>query len=162
MSEVWKEILRVSSLAASIQEIYQSLAQNRIISLMLSTASGPLSLSMQIPVPFYIPDLGPEDETRQHGLWLTSANTYIPEEADEEPEYLEKNFALLLMDDEKKIISQLQTDLDRSTIAMVEFVRLCKPTMSYVPTLEPLSSISPWHTTLTLGQSLSNRPGQHP
>lgn len=137
MSEVWKEILKVSSLAASIQEIYTSLAQNRIISLMLNTASGPLSMSMQIPVPFYIPDLGPEDETRQHGLWLTSANTYIPEEAAEEPEYLEKDFALLLMDDEKKIISQLQTDLDRSTIAMVEFVRLCKPTVSYVPSLDP-------------------------
>ena len=106
--------------------------QNRIISLVLGTANGPLSLSMQIPVPFYIPDLGPEDETRQHGLWLTSANTYIPEEAEDEPEYLEKNFALLLMDDEKKIISQLQVDLDRSTFAMVEFVRLCKPTMSYV------------------------------
>lgn len=130
MGKLWKEILRDYSLAASIQEIYQSLEQNRIISLMLDTANGPLSLSMQIPVPFYVPDLGPEEETRQHGLWLTSANTYIPEEAYDEPEYLEKNFALLLMDDEKKIISQLQVDLDRSTIAMVEFVRLCKPTMS--------------------------------
>lgn len=138
MHELWKEILKISSLAASIQEIYQSLSQNRIISLQLDTVNGPLSLSMQIPVPFYIPDLGPEDETRQHGLWLTSANTYIPEEAYDEPEYLEKNFALLLMDDEKKIISQLQVDHARSTIAMVEFVRLCKPTMSYVWTAPPL------------------------
>lgn len=81
-------------------------------------------------MPFYIPDVGPDTETAQHGLWLTSANTYIPEAAFEEPEFLEKNFALLLMDGEKKIISQLQVDLDPTTIAMVEFVRLCKPTVS--------------------------------
>lgn len=133
MDQLWKDLLKDYSLAASIQEIYQSLEQNRIISFMLRTTNGPLSLSMQIPVPFYVPDLGPEEETGQHGLWLTSANTYIPEEAYDEPEYLEKNFALLLMDDEKKITSQLQADPDPSTAHMVEFVRLCKPTMSYVP-----------------------------
>ncbi|PKS07885.1 hypothetical protein jhhlp_006493 [Lomentospora prolificans] len=130
MRLLWKEILDASTLASSIQEIYQSVSQNRIVSFQLDTASGPLSLSMQLPVPFYIPDVGPDTETAQHGLWLTSANTYIPDEAFEEPGFLAKNFALLLMDGEKKIISQLQVDLDPTTIAMVEFVRLCKPTMS--------------------------------
>lgn len=130
MQLLWKEILDASSLAASIQEIYQSLSLNRIVSFQLDTANGPLNPSMQIPVPFYINDVGPDTETAQHGLWLTSANPRNPEEAYEEYELLAKKFGLLLMDGEKKIISQLQVDLDPTTIAMVEFVRLCKPTMS--------------------------------
>ncbi|CAI4213683.1 unnamed protein product [Parascedosporium putredinis] len=114
MQLLWKEILDASSLAASIQEIYQSLSLNRIVSFQLDTANGPLNPYGNRP-------------TRPMAHLGKPRN---PEEAYEEYELLAKKFGLLLMDGEKKIISQLQVDLDPTTIAMVEFVRLCKPTMS--------------------------------
>jgi len=134
MSELWKEILKSHTMAISIKEIYDSLTQNRIGTLQLETTMGPLNLSMQIPVPFYVADLPPESDERLRGLWLTTANTYISEEALEDVDFLDKNFALLLLDSEKKIISQLQADSDPSALPMVKFVQLCKPTMSYVVT----------------------------
>lgn len=130
MSELWRELIQTSSLAASIHDIYEALSQNKIATLHLDTASGVLNPSVQIPAPFHVADIPPEDDTRQRGLWLTTANAFLSEEALEEPGFLDRNFALLLMDDEKKIIAELQPDRDPSTIAMVEFVRLCKPTMS--------------------------------
>lgn len=130
MGELWTHILKAQPLAVAIKDIYESLSQNRIVSLQLDTTNGPLNLSMQIPVPFYVSDLPLEGDESQHGLWLTTANTYIPDEALEDPEYLDKTFALLLMDSEKKIISQLQADPDAAASPMIEFVRLCKPTAS--------------------------------
>ena len=113
-----------------MHDIYEAVSQNKIASLHLETATGAITPSFQIPVPFYIADL-PEDSDRdQHGLWLTTANAFLSPDALEEPGFLDRNFALLLMDDEKKIISELQQDVDPTTMSMVEFVRLSKPTMS--------------------------------
>jgi nitrogen permease regulator 3-like protein len=130
MSSLWEEILATSSLAASVQEIYEAVSQNKIAALQLDTAAGLLTPSFQIPLPFYVADLPHEEEKDQKGLWLTTANTFVDEGDIEEPGYLDRNFALLLMDDEKKIIAELQADPDPTTMAMVEFVRLSKPTMS--------------------------------
>jgi hypothetical protein len=80
-----------------------------------------------------VPDIPQDTNQDQRGLWLTSANAFLSQDALEEPGFLDRNFALLLMDDEKKIISELQADPDMTTVSMVEFVRLSKPTMSYVP-----------------------------
>lgn len=130
MSVLWKEILRDSSLAASMHDIYEAVSQNKIAALHLETAAGVLTPSLQIPVPFYIADL-PQDARRDPlGLWLTTANAFLSQDALEEPGFLDRNFALLLMDDEKKIISELQADPDQTTASMVEFVRLSKPTIS--------------------------------
>jgi hypothetical protein len=52
------------------------------------------------------------------------------EEAAETPGFLDKNFALLLMMDEKRVTGELQSDPDETTLAMIEFVRHCKPTLS--------------------------------
>jgi hypothetical protein len=130
MSVLWREILQSSSLAAAVQDIYEAVSQNKIASLHLDTAAGVLTPSFQIPVPFYLSDLPPEDDLRQRGLWLTTANAFMSQEDLEEPGFLDRNFALLLMDEEKKIVAELQTDPDPSTVSMVEFVRLAKPTMS--------------------------------
>lgn len=130
MSTLWTEILRSSSLAASVQDIYEAVSQNKIAALQLDTAAGPLTPSVQIPIPFHVSDLPPEGEEGQRGLWLTTANSIISEDTFEEPGFLDRNFGLLLMEDEKKIIAELQGDQDPTTAAMVEFVRLCKPTQS--------------------------------
>jgi nitrogen permease regulator 3-like protein len=131
MSSLWYEILATSSLAASVQDIYEAVSQNKIAALQLETAEGSLTPSFQIPVPFYIPDLPQEGEPDQSGLWLTTANSFVHEDALDEPGFLDRNFALLLMDDEKKIVAELQADSDPATVAMVEFVRLSKPTTSF-------------------------------
>lgn len=131
MTVLWKQLLQMSSLAASVQDIYLSVSQNKIATLHLETASGILSPSVQIPAPFYVADLPPEHDQRQRGLWLTTANAFLSQDHHEDPGFLDRNFALLLMDDEKKVISELQADRDPTTMSMIEFVRLAKPTMSY-------------------------------
>jgi nitrogen permease regulator 3-like protein len=133
MSMLWKDIIDVSSLAACMQDIYDAVSHNKIAALQLDTPEGTIAHSVQIPVPFYLTDLPPEEEAaKTRGLWLTTANYFVEEDSLQDPSFLDKNFGLLLMSDEKKIIAELQADADEATNAMVEFVRLSKPTMSYV------------------------------
>ncbi|TGJ86881.1 hypothetical protein E0Z10_g1892 [Xylaria hypoxylon] len=134
MSVLWKEILDVSSLAACMQDIYDAVSQNKIAALQLETPEGTIAHSVQISVPFYLTDLPPEEEAAStRGLWITTANYFVEEDSLHDPSFLDKNFGLLLMSDEKKIIAELQADADEATAAMVEFVRLSKPTMSRLP-----------------------------
>lgn len=130
MSSLWAEIIMSSSLAASVQDIYEAVSQNKIAALQLDTVAGALTPSVQIPIAFHVSDLPPEGEESQRGLWLTTANSLIADDAFEEPGFLDRNFGLLLMEDEKKIIAELQTDSDPATAHMIEFVRLSKPTQS--------------------------------
>jgi len=130
MSLLWDEILQTSTLAASMQEIYDAVSQNRIAGLQLETVEGMVTHFVQIPVPFYVSDLPQEGDRDQCGLWLTTANSSTLDDDADEPGYLDKNFALLLLADEKKIIAELQSDPDGTTVSMVEFVRHCKPTLS--------------------------------
>ena len=130
MSDLWAEILQSSSLATSVRDIYEAGIQNKIATIHLETAAGMLSPSVQIPVPFYVADLPSEEDREQRGLWLTTANAFFSQDALEEPGFLDRNFALLLMDDAKKIVSELQADRDPATNSLIEFVRLSKPTMS--------------------------------
>lgn len=130
MTQLWAEILSNSSLAASVRIIYDAVSQNKIAAIHLETAAGVLSPSVQIPMPFYVADLPAEDDDDQRGLWLTTANAFLSQDAVEEPGFLDRNFALLLMEDARKIVSELQTDRDPTTASLVEFVRLSKPTMS--------------------------------
>ncbi|OTB03058.1 hypothetical protein M426DRAFT_322086 [Hypoxylon sp. CI-4A] len=131
MSALWKEILENSSLAASMHDVFEAVSHNRIAALQLETAEGAVTHSVQIPVPFYLTDLPPDDESGSKGLWITTANSCVEEDSLNDPSFLDKNFTLLLMSDEKKIIAELQADPDETTAAMVEFVRLSKPTMSF-------------------------------
>lgn len=126
---LWKDILQTSSLAASMQDVYEAISRNRIAALQLDTAQGPVTHSVQIPVPFYVTDLPPEDHVRSKGLWITTANMFVEDSLDD-PGFLDRNFALLLISDEKKVIAELQADPDETTAAMVDFVRLTKSTMS--------------------------------
>lgn len=113
-----------------MQDIYDAVSQNKIAALQLDTAEGPVTHSVQIPMPFHTPDLPQDGEDGLRGLWLTTANSFLEDDAFEISNFLDKNFALLLMDDEKKIVAELQNDPDETTQPMVEFVRHCKPTLS--------------------------------
>lgn len=130
MSSLWDEILSTSSLAASMQDIYDAVSQNKIAALELDTAEGMVTHSVQIPIPFHVSDLPQEGDEGQPGLWLTTASSLMTDEAAETPGFLDKNFALLLMMDEKRVTAELQSDPDETTLAMIEFVRHCKPTLS--------------------------------
>lgn len=148
MSALWEEILHSSSLAASMQDLYDAISRNKIAALQLDTGEATVTHSVQIPVPFHISDLPPLDrEEDSRGLWITTANSFVGDsDAFEEPHYLDKNFALLLMDDDKKIIAELSADPDETTLSMVEFVRHSKPTMSFHQVAQQTNNI------LTLGQ----------
>ncbi|KAK3396526.1 nitrogen permease regulator of amino acid transport activity 3-domain-containing protein [Sordaria brevicollis] len=143
MSQLWDEILATSSLAASMQDIYDAISRNRIAAIQLETIEGVVTHSVQIPVPFHVPDL-PQDGQgeEQYGLWLTTANSLQADESVEEPEYLDKTFALLLMAEEKKVIQELLgPESDPTTQAMVEFVRRCKPNLSFHQVQQQASSV---------------------
>lgn len=114
-----------------MQDLYDAISQNKIAVTQLDTAEGPVTHSVQIPVPFHLSDIPQENDTDAQGLWITTANSFI--DADDNGEdigHLDKNFALLLMEDQKKIMSELQADADEATVSMLEFVKHCKPTLS--------------------------------
>lgn len=131
MSLLWEEILATSSLAASMQDLYEAVSHNRIAALQLETIEGMVTHSVQIPIPFHVPDLPQDGEEGQAGLWLTTANSLMGDDAVEELGFLDKNFALLPMMDERRIVAELQNDPDEQTLAMIEFVRHCKATLSF-------------------------------
>lgn len=148
MSQLWEQILQNSSLAASMQDLYDTISSNKIAALQLETGEGTITHSVQIPIPFHIADLPPQDrEEDSRGLWITTANSFVgDDDALEEPHHLDKNFALLLMDDDKKIISELSSDPDETTQWMVEFVRQSKPIISFHQVAQQTNNI------LTLSQ----------
>lgn len=113
-----------------MQDVYEAVSHNRIAALQLDTPEGALTHSVQIPMPFYLADLPADDDDGSKGLWITTANNFVVEDKLDDPVFLDKNFALLPITDEKKIIAELQADPDETSAAMVEFVRLSKPTMS--------------------------------
>ncbi|KAG6154602.1 hypothetical protein E4U34_001300 [Claviceps purpurea] len=132
MAALWKELIQTSSLASSLHDIYEAVCLNKIATLHLETPAGILTPSFQIPAPFFVSDIPSEhDNSPQRGLWLTTANSFLRREQLDNVEFLDKNFALLLLEDEKKIIAELEADQDTTTPSMVEFARLAKPTMSF-------------------------------
>ena len=130
MGMLWKELIQTSSLAASVHDIYEAISRNKIATLHLDTMSGVLSPSVQIPAPFFVSDLPSERDESHRGLWLTTANAFLNSEQLDDPDFLDRGFGLLLLDDEKKIVAELQADQDPTSVSMIEFARLAKPTMS--------------------------------
>ncbi|TVY54177.1 Nitrogen permease regulator 3 [Lachnellula cervina] len=131
MSWVWNEILLQSTLAGAIRDVFLATSNNKIATLRLATTP-PLELSLQIPVPPYLTSFPSSDERAMLGLLLTSANPIIDEEGNEDPTHLNKHFALLLLDDETKIISEIQADNTELSAPLIECIRLCKPTLSFL------------------------------
>ena len=131
MSNLWKEILSTSSLAASMRDIYEAVCHNRIAVLELSLGKGSVSHSVQIPMPFHIGDLQTQHNEAARSLWLTTANNVSRYDTLGGIAAFDKCFALLLTDDdEKKIIAELQARGDKAAAAMIELVKAAKPTLS--------------------------------
>jgi hypothetical protein len=91
-----------------------------------------LDLSLQIPVPSFLTSLPASTEKAMLGLPVTSANPFVDEEGNEDPTHLNKHFALLLLDDEDKIISELEKDNTELSAPLIETIRLSKPTLSFL------------------------------
>lgn len=135
MTLLWEEILATSSLAASMREVYEAICHNRIAVLELNLGKGSVGHSVQIPMPFYVRDVQPQGVETDRSLWLTTANAVSRYEAWGGLAAFDKCFALLLTDDDKKIISELQARGDKAAAAMIDLVKASKPTLSYVAIL---------------------------
>jgi len=130
MSSLWTEILGRSTLAASIRDVFTSISNNKIATVQLATTS-PLEVSLQIPIPPFLTSLPTSSERAMPGLPVTSANPFAS--TDENiPEQLNKHFALLLLDDEDKIVAEIQKDNTELSAPLLECIRLCKPTQSFL------------------------------
>lgn len=130
MSWLWNEIMMRSTLAAAIRDIYNAVAANKIATVHFRTTP-PLDLSFQIPIPAFLTRLLGFTELGMLGMLVTSANPMINEEGEEDPTYLNKHFALLLLDDEAKVMAEIQADNTDLSAPLIECIRLCKPTLSF-------------------------------
>lgn len=130
MSKLWKEILVDSTLACAIRDLYRAVSNNKIATLHFPPT---IDLSVQVPVPSIISSLPSFDEKGMPGLLVTSANPLINEAGEEDAGFLNKHFALLLMDNEHKVISQIQADMPDpdSAAPLIECIKLCKATLSF-------------------------------
>lgn len=130
LNSLWAAILQKSSLAIAIKNIYNAISTDGIA--MVQFISDPVvRLSVQIPKPYFL-SMPPEfDEISMPGVWITTANCLTNEDGDEVP-VLNKHFALLLMEEEDKIIADIQTDGGELTGPLLEYLKIAKPTLSYV------------------------------
>jgi hypothetical protein len=131
MSWLWNQILGQSTLAGAIRDVFTAISNSKIATVHLATTP-PLDLSLQIPVPSFLTRLPDSTERAMPGLLVTTANPLIDEEGVADPTHLNKHFALLLLDDEDKIIAEIQNDNTELSAPLIECIRLCKPTLSFL------------------------------
>lgn len=65
------------------------------------------------------------------GLWITTAN-HVSDDFEDDGELLSKDFALLLMDDEAKIMAEIQQDGGQLAGPLLKYLAITKDTLSYV------------------------------
>lgn len=131
MSWLWNQILVKSTLACAIKDIYTAVSNNKIATIHLETDPA-VDLSLQIPVPFFLTSLPNATDRARPGLLLTTANCLIDDDGNEDPSHLNKHFALLLLEDKDKLISEIQAENTPLTAPLIEYIKLSQPTMSYV------------------------------
>jgi hypothetical protein len=151
MSWLWNEILLKSTLAGAIRDVFDAIWSNKIATVHLASTP-PLDLSLQIPIPSFLTSLPSSTERAMPGLLVTTANPLVDEEGIEDPTHLNKYFALLLLDDEEKIISEIQADNTELSAPLIECIRLSKPTLSFLQVAQT-NSVE-LHEILTLAQHL--------
>jgi nitrogen permease regulator 3 len=131
MSWLWAEILLKSTLAAAIRDVFLKISCNKIATVHFAIKP-PLDLSLQIPIPNFLMSLPSSTEKAMPGLLVTTANPLVDEEGNEDPTHLNKHFALLLLDHEAKIVAEIQADDTDLSEPLIECIRLCKPTLSFL------------------------------
>ncbi|KAI1000443.1 Nitrogen permease regulator 3 [Podosphaera aphanis] len=128
MSWLWREILLTSTLASAMKEIFDSISCNKIATFQLGTLP---DLSLQIPVPCFLTSLPSPREKGAPGLLAISASPLADDDDNYDQPKLNKHFALLLLDNESKIVSEMLADNNKLSAVLIECIRLCKPTVSF-------------------------------
>lgn len=130
MSWLWHQIMAKSTLATSVAEVYKAISCNKIATITLAT-SPPIDDSFQIPLPTFLTSIPSPTSLAFPGLLLTTANPMLDEDRTLDPSHLNKHFALLLLDDEDKIINSIQSSATELAPALLECIHICKPTLSF-------------------------------
>lgn len=128
MSALWKTILDKSSLAFAMRHIFESISKSKIATVRFESTP-PIRLSVQIPRPYFLSTPPENDEEAIPGLWITTANAISDRDGDETPT-LSKHFALLLLEDESRIIADIQADGGELANPLLGFLKILKPTLS--------------------------------
>jgi hypothetical protein len=131
MSWLWSQILAQSSLAGAIRDVFTAVSNSKIATVHLAT-NPLLDLSLQIPIPSFLTKLPDPTERAMPGLLLTTANPLVDDEGVADPTHLNKHFALLLLNDEDKVVTEIQADNTELSAPLIECIRLCKPTLSFL------------------------------
>lgn len=144
MSSLWTKIIDKSSLASAIRDIFEAISTNNIATVHFPSEP-PVRLSVQIPKPYFLTVPPEVDEEAMPGVLITTANCLEDQEGEETP-ILNKHYALLLMDDEGKIMADIQADGGDLATPLLDYLRILQPTVSYVSSL---STIFPTSTNIT-------------
>lgn len=130
MSSLWEAILQESSLGQAMRAVFEAISKNKIANIHFDTRPA-IDFSVQIPVPYFLKTLPTLQEPAMPGLWITTANSLEIDEDGFPTQYLSKHFAILLLDDEDKIISDIQAEAVELADPLIQFIKLAKPTLSY-------------------------------
>ncbi len=128
MKSLWQKILQKSSLAATIRDIYDAISTNNIANVRFMS-NPPVRISVQIPKPYFLSVPPENDEESMPGLWITTANCLLSQDGDDGA-VLNKHFGLLLLDDEDKIITEIQADGGELAGPLLEYLKILRPTLS--------------------------------
>ncbi|KAI9761370.1 MAG: bHLH/Zip transcription factor [Chaenotheca gracillima] len=130
ITRLWNLILTKSTLAKAMSEVYLSVSASRIAHVFLNDH---FDVSLQIPRVQTITDIPSYIEPQMPGLWITTANSFDQDE-DSEHNTVAKNFALLLLDEVENIVRDINAEHGPPKISnpLVKFVRIAKPTMSFL------------------------------
>ncbi|KAI9732484.1 MAG: Nitrogen permease regulator 3 [Claussenomyces sp. TS43310] len=134
MSSLWKCILDKSSLAVAIKHIFESISSNKIATVRFES-DPPVRLSVQIPKPYFLTTPPEDDEEAMPGLWITTADCMSDKDGDDDT-VLSKHFALLLLEDESKIIADIQADGGELANPLLDYLKILKPTLSFQQTAQ--------------------------
>lgn len=127
MGVLWKKILNKSTLAVAIRDIYEAISSNNIANVRFMS-NPPVRLSVQIPKPYFLSIPPDNDEESLPGLWITTANC-LGEDGDDGV-VLNKHFALLLLEDEAKVMKEIEADGGELATPLLEYLKITRPTLS--------------------------------
>jgi nitrogen permease regulator 3-like protein len=131
MRSLWHKIVEKSPLAAAIRDIYTAISRDNIANVRFAS-DPPVRLSVQIPKPYYLSVPPDYDEESMPGVWITTAS-HMTEKDGEDGGNLSKHSALLLLDDDDKITTEIKNDGGELAVPLLEYLKILKPTSSSVP-----------------------------
>ena len=132
MKSLWHKILEKSSLAAAMRDIYVAISSNSIANVRFMS-DPPVRLSVQIPKPYFLSVPPDYDEEAMLGAFITTASHLGGNHDGDDSENLNKHSALLLLDDEDKIMAEVRADGGELKDPLLEYLKILKPTSSSVP-----------------------------